>query len=625
MAYAVVNQSGSTGVVQVSVDSCNETAASGNYRTVYLAIVAYPQDYTGARDCTWSVSSSSLGISRSSSGTINGDGVWMYEGSVRVYVAPGTTYANTDISFSITVKSPSSGNKTTTGTISQIAELSILADAAITSAADIYFGNPVSVTWSPAASTFAYKLKFTLGNYSYETGVIAPGSTNAYTYTGLTVPLDVMNDVTNSTYGTMTVTMTQYKTSSGTETVGSASSRTFKVNVPANVRPTILSHSVGIDNSGNATVGSWGIGVVGFSRANVKAAAAGTYGSTIKSFKITGSATTTVTGSELDYKSDIFTSYGDKFYTITCTDSRGRVSEEVKTDLISVLSYTPPKLTNLVAEKKDYGTTDTTDDRMVLTATWEFDSLGGHNSATGVAYYKESGASDWTKHSGTVYMDTPFTVSELQLVDTKSYNFKVVVTDAVGNSSEKDSFASTTTVLLDFRAGGKGLGIGKICESDRMEVSMKASFYDEVTIRRGSDQLLIDDYIKAVVFEAIYPVGSIYMSLNATSPQVLFSGKWERLDDRFLIGAGTSYTVGTTGGEESHTLTVEEMPQHKHSVTSGSMNKAVQVNDNASSKIYPAYSEINTSNDAWVQYTGGSAAHNNMPPYLAVYMWKRVS
>lgn len=624
MAYAVVNQSGSTGVVQVSVN-CNETAASGNYRTVYLAIVAYPQDYTGSRDCTWSVESSNLGISRSSSGTINGDGVWMYEGSVKVYVAPGTTYASTDISFSITVKSPSSGNKTVTGSISQIKDLSILADAAIDSASDIYFGNAVRITWSPAASTFAYKLKFTMGDYSYETGIISPGSTNSYTYTGLTVPLDAMTNVPNSTYGTMTVAMTQYKTSSGSETIGSASSKTFRVSVPDNIKPTILSHSVGIDNSGNTTVDSWGIGVVGFSRASITATADGTYGSTIKSFKITGSVSATVTGSSLGYTSSVFTSSGNKSYIISCTDSRGRTSEEVTTDIINVLPYTPPKLTKLTSEKNDYGTTDTTDDRMVLTATWTFDSLSGYNSATGTAYYKESTASDWTEHSGTVYVDTPFTLSALQLDDTKSYNFKVVVTDAVGNSSEKDSFSSTTKVLLDFRAGGEGLGVGKICESDRMEVSMDAVFYNEVSIRSGSDELSIDDYIKKVAYDAVYPVGSIYMSLNETSPQTLFSGTWERLDDRFLVGAGTSYDAGDTGGEESHTLTVSEMPSHKHSVTSGSMNKAVQVNNDASSKIYPAYSEINTSNDAWVQYAGGGDAHNNMPPYLAVYMWKRVS
>lgn len=120
----------------------------------------------------------------------------------------------------------------------------------------------------------------------------------------------------------------------------------------------------------------------------------------------------------------------------------------------------------------------------------------------------------------------------------------------------------------------------------------------------------------------IYPVGSIYMSVNSTSPASLFGGTWEQLKDRFLIGAGNSYAVNSTGGETTHTLTIEEMPKHYHQnrlsgdPTSGSDQGSV-INGNS---IWSAYSKGGDSAE-----TGGSQPHNNMPPYLAVYMWKRTA
>ena len=121
----------------------------------------------------------------------------------------------------------------------------------------------------------------------------------------------------------------------------------------------------------------------------------------------------------------------------------------------------------------------------------------------------------------------------------------------------------------------------------------------------------------------VYPVGSIYMSASATSPASLFGGTWEQLKDRFLLGAGDDYSAGNTGGEETHKLTVDEMPSHTHTTGSvvgndGNMYgvKRDYTNDSGTGAMYQA---LNMSN------AGGDAAHNNMPPYLVVYMWKRVS
>ena len=124
---------------------------------------------------------------------------------------------------------------------------------------------------------------------------------------------------------------------------------------------------------------------------------------------------------------------------------------------------------------------------------------------------------------------------------------------------------------------------------------------------------------------AVYPVGSLYMSVNGTDPGTLFGGTWERLKDRFLLAAGDTYAAGSTGGEATHTLTVNEMPSHTHAIYrsvggddshfSGHIASSVAANDTSDGNKQTVTSDA----------TGGGGAHNNMPPYIAVYVWKRTA
>lgn len=131
--------------------------------------------------------------------------------------------------------------------------------------------------------------------------------------------------------------------------------------------------------------------------------------------------------------------------------------------------------------------------------------------------------------------------------------------------------------------------------------------------------------------DSVYPVGSIYMSVNSTSPASLFGGTWTQLKDRFLLGAGNTYSAGITGGEATHTLTTNEIPGHQHGpITIG--NDGVNIihwliNSQSSSRNSWGFTYDNemSGNELYSGYAGGGGAHNNMPPYLAVYMWKRVS
>lgn len=124
------------------------------------------------------------------------------------------------------------------------------------------------------------------------------------------------------------------------------------------------------------------------------------------------------------------------------------------------------------------------------------------------------------------------------------------------------------------------------------------------------------------VLEA-YPIGSIYISTNKTSPATLFGGKWSEIHGAFLFANSALHKAGEIGGEEEHTLTVAEMPSHQHGIpfpnSAGPEEAAIG---------YPAVSDTNKSWGAEMCQTksaGNGAAHNNMPPYLSVYMWERES
>lgn len=130
------------------------------------------------------------------------------------------------------------------------------------------------------------------------------------------------------------------------------------------------------------------------------------------------------------------------------------------------------------------------------------------------------------------------------------------------------------------------------------------------------------------IVNLIYPVGSIYMSVNSTNPATLFGGTWSQLKDRFLLGAGSSYSAGATGGAATHTLTAAQMPSHTH-VQNGNKYTPMYSDNNGSNTGWCLASQIQPTNtgatEVTTNSTGSGQAHNNMPPYLVVYMWKRTA
>lgn len=127
----------------------------------------------------------------------------------------------------------------------------------------------------------------------------------------------------------------------------------------------------------------------------------------------------------------------------------------------------------------------------------------------------------------------------------------------------------------------------------------------------------------------VYPVGSIYMSVNDIEPSVLFGGEWERIKDRFLLAAGDEYEVGETGGEAKHTLQTWEMPEHTHNITDTNLSNGVNLGVEWGQYVLESSSEksygITINGTLKATEAGSGEPHNNMPPYLAVHMWVRTA
>lgn len=113
-----------------------------------------------------------------------------------------------------------------------------------------------------------------------------------------------------------------------------------------------------------------------------------------------------------------------------------------------------------------------------------------------------------------------------------------------------------------------------------------------------------------------FPVGYIYQSYDSTSPANIYGGSWTPITGRFLYcNNGTG-----VGGSNTHTLTVNEMPRHNHTVDIFMANYTGN-----QSEGHTTYWTKHNKTFAYTQYTGGNSAHNNMPAYQTCYAWRRTA
>ena len=140
--------------------------------------------------------------------------------------------------------------------------------------------------------------------------------------------------------------------------------------------------------------------------------------------------------------------------------------------------------------------------------------------------------------------------------------------------------------------------------------------------------------IVSQLINVIYPVGSIYITTNEQNPGEYLGGEWESYGEgRTIVGAGTGtdennvqkmFEINQTGGEYQHTLTVNEMPSHNHTISSATLwawNSSYPINSSEMGGTKSRWNAKSISTDT----RGGSQAHNNIQPYVVTYMWKRIS
>lgn len=212
---------------------------------------------------------------------------------------------------------------------------------------------------------------------------------------------------------------------------------------------------------------------------------------------------------------------------------------------------------------------------------------------------------------------------------------------------------SGQTVTFNKKDGTSGSIITQDTKYTHPNSGVKAGTYNTVTVNAqghvtgGSNtQLgLGENDIKRIVLSTFFPVGSTYISTDTNfNPNTQFGGTWSKIENRFLLGSG-SRGVGVIGGEENVTLNQNQMPSHSHGLGTNNITGST---DYSNSSGYPTgafyaekdsttncaydsssrYTLMFSANRSWsgsISSTGGGQAHNNMPPYIVVNIWKRTA
>ena len=463
-------------------------------------------------------------------------------------------------------------------TVSGTVNLPDIPRASSVSASGLVLGSAGTLTVTRAVSTFTHTIKLKCGSAAQVT-VATKSSATSIPYTP---PLDWAAQNTSGTSVNITAEITTYN---GNTVVGTVTN-TLKASIPASVKPTL---SVALsDTAGYQSTYGW---VQGKSVLKATYTASGSYGSTIvsKALTIGGKAASADVGNTLQ-------NTGTMAVVATVADSRGRTASVTKN--ITVNAYSGPGIQNLTFLRGNYSGGTWTDndmgDDIKLTFTLSIQLTG--NKAT-VEITGASNLTGQTSGAKTVYL-VDYGTDSTGVVQVKA-------TDALGGTVTREITIPTVAVPLNMNFDLQAICFGGVAEKEKT-VEFKWPIH----------------YMGKALLDLLHPVGSIYQSTDATSPADLFGGTWEQIKDRFLLAAGDSHAAGSTGGEETHTLTKEELPDHNHSYdyTGQSITEGVNAIRlyKAASTQYNAYTGKATSNC-------GGQAHNNMPPYLAVYTWRRTA
>ena len=504
---------------------------------------------------------------------------------------------NPDGSKSFTVSSFSgwiyaSGN---TYASSQTFNLPTIPRASSVSCSTADIGSNATISISRASSSFTHTLTYSFGSL---TGTIATKTSS--TSVSWTIPTTFYAQIPNDKSGTGTITCDTYN---GSTLIGSKpTSFTATVNESAS-KPTLSPTAVDINSATTALTGNSSKFIKYYSNASVATGAQARNSATLTSQKITCGA------KSISSASGTINSVESGTFTFSATDSRGYpTTQTVNKTLIEYIKLTCSL--NAGAPTTDGVAT------LKISGNYFNGSFGKVANTLTVQYrYKAQGGSygSWTTVSATKSNNTynaTATISGLDYRTTYVFQARAVDKLATINTDEQ---ARRTTPIFDWS---------------------KNDFNVNGTLKVNNTN----------IFDLIYPVGSFYISAKSTNPATLFGGTWEQIQGRFLLGRSSSYPAGSQGGEDTHTLTISEMPTHGNHLMQGGMYSELadnQSNDSSyrDNKLYlpnTAFTPTGNFNRGWKDWNGGEMypagtlkgggqSHNNMPPYLSVYIWKRTA
>lgn len=500
-----------------------------------------------------------------------------------------------------------------------------------------------TITANKKNGGFTHTLSWKSGSYS---GIIDEAKVLKSIWE-FTPSLDLATGSPNWTSVYCEFTLSTYK---GNSLVGSVS-KTVTMAIPDSVVPTC---SVALSDK-KGYFSKFGGYVQGQSILHGVITANGAYGSTISSYS-TSVNSSIYSGKTFDTDTLLYS--GNNTVRTQVRDSRGRIASVENT--IHVLSYSAPKITKLsVIRCNNDGTENDQGSHVKITYSYSITYLNSNSSKGAVLKYKKSSETAWQS----ITLDAKYMATdETRIIDAdsgSSYDIALFISDDFykdSNAVKSQTSVSTGYCIYHIPASGKGITFGGIAEGDGFNVKMPATFSGSISAggnyngkyvtgtwlqttqatdlgRKPPKVAVLDESgwiysraLSSLILEAVYPIGSIYMSVNGTSPATLFGGTWEAIQGKFLLGAyGNTYKAGSTGGEATHTLTVDEMPKHTHSMYSGNSGAPDTWEPDGGSYLVDS---VTQDKHTWwaslgMNYAGGGASHNNMPPYLAVYIWKR--
>lgn len=384
------------------------------------------------------------------------------------------------------------------------------------SASGSTMGSPMTISISKASSSFTHTIYWYFGNASGK--IVDKTSNSSVTWTP---SMDLAYKIPNATSGTGTLKCITYN---GGSNVGEKSIN-FTLTVPSNIVPSINSFSSSI-----ASTKPSGCGLYVKNNSTVKwsASVSGQYGSTIRRCVISGqnlSYDTTSSSTSYSATSSTLTISGEKTYTITITDSRGRTTSA--TGKITIVDYNTPLITSYNSFRSDStGNINGSGQYVTHKITTSFYRLNGNNKITIKVYRKKGDDSTYPSSGVTIKNDATnqtqytYTYPDNSFSVDSTYDFKIVISDSVGGSHTVYTHVGTKNVPINIASDNNAVAIGGYAQASkdntgRFDCSWEAHFVSSPIV--DSDRKLKRDIqdIDIDIIDNLRPVQ--YKLINETS------------------------------------------------------------------------------------------------------------